>query len=389
MLPDDPRSPPAPFADAITALSPSVRGLLGAGVTGTADRTRCLELAFRLHRYWASTNVGEGCFWLARLLESRGDEGEEWAGYATYALGYLNYWAGDDLTAVPHLELRSRCSPTSTALTCRGHRSSWPASSTTSTEARESVALVRQAIESSPGHGFDLRVSAAMGLGSVLAERGDPEAADYAAGRTQRCEEGASAEQLTASLPTAAMVAWQVGDLDRVRRWVARAMPLHTEQRRIARVVLLSAACGLHLADEDLEAAVEVGRSADLEGTELGIERELPLVAVAPGAVPAGARRPRRGRGPGAGRGVGESGVELPLPAGHRPGDLGPGRHRTGRARRHGGSVDDDRCVDQASRRPSGARSPGGAGGRVARRAAPGRPAVSLRRHLSGPGSSA
>jgi hypothetical protein len=55
-------------------------------------------------------------------------------------------------------------------------------------------------------------------------------------------------------------------------------MPLHTEQRRIARVVLLSVACGLHLADGDVEAAVDVGRSADLEGTELGVGRELPLV---------------------------------------------------------------------------------------------------------------
>src|SRR4029079_1139198 len=96
-LPDDPRSPPGPFADAVTALLPSVRGLLGAGVAGVADRTRCLELAFRLHRYWASTNVAEGRYWLDRLLRSRGDEGDEWAGYATYALGYLGYWAGEDL----------------------------------------------------------------------------------------------------------------------------------------------------------------------------------------------------------------------------------------------------------------------------------------------------
>jgi ATP/maltotriose-dependent transcriptional regulator MalT len=139
------------------------------------------------------------------------------------------------------------------------------------------VALVRQAIESASGHGFDLRVSAAMGLGSVLAERGDPEAAAYAEAALELCEEGGSAEQLAASLPTAAMIAWQVGALDRVRRWVARAMPLHTEQRRIARVVLLSVACGLHLTDGDLEGAVDVGRTADAEGTELGVERELPL----------------------------------------------------------------------------------------------------------------
>ncbi len=278
VLPDDPRSPPAPFADAVTALLPSVRGLLGAGVTGVADRSRCLELAFRLHRYWASTNVGEGCFWLSRLLEARGDEGEEWAGYATYALGYLNYWAGEDLVAVPQLERAiSLLADVDSAYVARAQI--FLAGIVDDLDrGPESVALVRQAIESARGHGFDLQVSAAMGLGSVLAERGDPEAAAYAEAALDLCEEGGSAEQLAASLPTAAMIAWQVGALDRVRRWVERAMPMHTDQRRIARVVLLSVACGLHLADGDLDAAVEVGRTADLEGTELGVERELPLL---------------------------------------------------------------------------------------------------------------
>lgn len=277
VLPEDPRSPPAPFADAVTVLLPSVRGLLGAGVTGVADRSRCLELAFRLHRYWASTNVGEGCFWLARLLDTRGPEGEQWAGYATYALGYLNYWAGEDLDAVPQLERAiALLADVDSAYVARAQI--FLAGILDDLDrGPESVALVRQAIDSASGHGIDLRVSAAMGLGSVLAERGDPEAAAYAQAALDLCEEGGSPEQLAASLPTAAMVAWQVGSLDRGRRWVERAMPLHTEQRRIARVVLLSVTCGLHLADGDLDAAVDVGRSADLEGTELGVERELPL----------------------------------------------------------------------------------------------------------------
>jgi hypothetical protein len=73
------------------------------------------------------------------------------------------------------------------------------------------------------------------------------------------------------------MVSWQVGALDRVRTWVDRAMPMHADVRRIARVVLLEAACGLHLAEGDIEAAVDLGRSADEEATELGVERELPL----------------------------------------------------------------------------------------------------------------
>jgi len=59
---------------------------------------------------------------------------------------------------------------------------------------------------------------------------------------------------------------------------VAEAMPLLAGSRRIARVVLLSAAAGLALADGDLEGAIELGTTADSDASELGIERELPLV---------------------------------------------------------------------------------------------------------------
>jgi predicted ATPase len=278
LLPDDPRSPPGTFADAVTGLLPSVRGLLGAGVQGRADRTRCLELAFRLHRYWAATNVGEGRYWLGRLLETRGTEGEEWAGYATYALGYLNYWAGEDLSAVPQLERAIELlADVDSAYVARAQI--FLAGLLDDLDRGvEAVALVRRAIDSAAPHGHDLQVSAAMGLGSVLGERGDPEAAAYAAAAIELCETYGSPEQLAASLPTAATVAWQVGALEQVRRWVDQAMPMHADTRRIARVVLLSTACGLYLAEGDAEAAVDVGRAADAEGTELGVERELPLV---------------------------------------------------------------------------------------------------------------
>jgi DNA-binding SARP family transcriptional activator/predicted ATPase len=277
LLPDDPRSPPGPFVDAVTDLLPSLRGLLGAGVNDKADGTRCLELAFRLHRYWAATNVGEGCYWLARLIERQGREGDDWTAYATYALGYLNYWAGDDLAAVPRLEraitLLERVDGAYVAraqIFLAGILDDLD-------RGAEAVDLVRAAIASAEPHGRDLQVSAAMGLGSVLAERADPEAAEHAAAAIALCEAGGSSEQLAASLPTAAMIAWQVGALDLVRRWVDVALPMHAGVRRIAHVVLLSVSCGLHLAEGDLDAAVELGRSADLEGTELGVERELPL----------------------------------------------------------------------------------------------------------------
>ena len=60
-------------------------------------------------------------------------------------------------------------------------------------------------------------------------------------------------------MPTAAMICWQVGDLDSARRYIAEALPLNTGPARIARVVLLSAAAGVALADADLAAAADHG----------------------------------------------------------------------------------------------------------------------------------
>ena len=85
VLPDDAREAPAPFQVVITDMLGSVRSLFSAGLTGRANGGRCLELAFRLHRYWAATNVAEGRFWLSRLLLAHPDT--DWSPYATYAVG--------------------------------------------------------------------------------------------------------------------------------------------------------------------------------------------------------------------------------------------------------------------------------------------------------------
>ena len=53
---------------------------------------------------------------------------------------------------------------------------------------------------------------------------------------------------------------------------------MHSDSRRIARVVLLSTSAGLALADGELDAAVDFGEAADREATELGVEREVPLI---------------------------------------------------------------------------------------------------------------
>ena len=142
----------------------------------------------------------------------------------------------------------------------------------------DALGYVRRAIGAAAPFGADLQVGAAIGMGCVLAERARPDATAYAAEAIALCRRAGSPEQLAATLPTAAMVCWQVGELDAARGYVAEAMPLLAGSRRIARVVLLSAAAGIALADGDLSAAVEMGTRADADARDMGIDREIPLI---------------------------------------------------------------------------------------------------------------
>jgi predicted ATPase len=276
LLPDDPREAPAPFAADVTAVLGCVRSLFAAALPGSADRERCLELAFRLHRYWASTSVSEGRFWLTRLLEVAGDS--SWRRHATYALGYLSYWAGDTEQALRDLQAAVEL--------FSGGPDPYLARALIYVAGlfddldrpAEALEYVRRAMAAAEPFGTDLYVAAAMGLGSVLSERGDPEAARYAAEAVARCRVDGSAEQLAALLPTASAVCWQVGALDQARSYAAEARPMHADHKRIARVVLLTTSAGLALVDGDVDTAVDYARSADAEGSELGIEREMPLI---------------------------------------------------------------------------------------------------------------
>ena len=276
LLPDDARAAPTPYAQRVTAVLAAIRSLLAAAATGRADPDDGLEIAFRLHRYWASTDVAEGRFWLSRLLADA--QPSAWTPLATFAAGYLSYWCGDDHAALDELKaaatmLGERPDPyRARALIYLGGLSD------DRDQGDEAVAHVRQAIDAAAPFETDLQVSAAMGMGCVLAERADPSAAAYAAEAIALCRENGSAEQLAAAMPTAAMVCWQAGDFDAARGYVAEALPMHTGSRRIARVVLLSAAAAVALVDEDLDAALDHARTADDEATDLGIERELPLI---------------------------------------------------------------------------------------------------------------
>jgi predicted ATPase/DNA-binding SARP family transcriptional activator len=279
VLPGDARAAPASFQDQISDVLGSVRSLFAAALDGCADAGQCLELAFRLHRYFAATNVAEGRFWLGRLLAA--EPAHKWTPYATYALGYLSYWAGDTMNAVQQL----RAAVDGFA----GVEDSYAARALIYLagllddldRGTEAVEYVRRAITAAAPFGIDLQVSAAMGMGSVLAERGEPAAADYARDAIELCRRGGSVEQLALAMPTAAMICWQVGAYEQCRAYIDEARPMHTEVRRIARVVLFSATAGLALTDGDLGAAVDFARQAEIEASELGVEREVPLIRAA------------------------------------------------------------------------------------------------------------
>ncbi|MBF4766713.1 hypothetical protein ISU10_02905 [Nocardioides agariphilus] len=278
VLPDDPRAAPGAYAEQVTAMLASVRSLLAAAVDGRADGAAGLELVFRLHRYWAATSLGEGRFWLGRLLEAESTREEStWRPYATYALGYLEYWAGDSDQAIPRLRLAAELltgvddqyvARTLVFLAGLLDDTDHPA---------EAVAVIRRSIGIAEQFGPELRMPTLMGLGSLLSERGDPEAAEHAARAIEVCRASGEADQLRMALPTAAMICWMVGADDQARAYVAEAMPLHDAGPRIAKVVLYSAAAGLALASGDASTAAELAATADADGTELGVERELPL----------------------------------------------------------------------------------------------------------------
>ncbi len=276
VLPAEAKAAPGPYQDAVSDMIAAVRSVLGAAIDGTLDLDRGLDIAFRLHRYWAATNVAEGRFWLSRLLADA-PPGPGTA-HVRYALGYLGYWAGDTAAAAGDLH--------SAASLMDGQPDEYAARALIylggiaddMDRCEEALRYVRRAIGAAAPFGADLQVSAAIGMGCVLAERASPQAARFAAEAIALCRQAGSPEQLAATLPTAAMVCWQVGDLDAARGHVCEAMPLLAQSRRIAHVVLLSTAAGIALADGDLSAAIELGTQADSHARVLGIDREIPLI---------------------------------------------------------------------------------------------------------------
>ncbi len=276
LLPDEAWTAPSSFEQAITEVQGSVRSLLSAALSGDIHREVGLEIAFRLHRYWAATSVTEGHFWLARLLDGHNDSTS--GSYASYAAGYLSYWAGAPERA--NAELRTAVDR------LRGVDESYRARALMFLAALaddldhvdDAIDFSRQAIDAVGTYGVDLQVSAMMAMACVLAERTDPAAVTFADEAMAVCRARGTDEQLAAAMPTAAMSCWLAGDIASARRYIDEAWPMHTDRRRIARVILLSTAAGVALAEGQVAAAIEHGREAEAEATELGVEREVPLI---------------------------------------------------------------------------------------------------------------
>ena len=284
-VPAEPSAPPEPYLEPVGEVLPQVRSLLAAAIDGRLDVGTGLELGFRLHRYWAATNVAEGRFWLSRLLAAAAPlpsaplpQASPGQAHAAYALGYLSYWSGDTDAAVRELDLAVQMLSGQVDIYAARALIYLGGLADDMDRGDQALDFVRRSIDAAAPFGASLQVAATMGMGCVLAERADAAAVRYATDAVELCRAAGSPEQLAATLPTAAMVCWQVGDVEQARAYVAEAMPLLADSRRIARVVLLSVAAGIALADEDIDAAVELGTVADTEATDLGIEREIPLV---------------------------------------------------------------------------------------------------------------
>ena len=187
----------------------------------------------------------------------------EWAPLRHLWRGYLSYWAGDtdarDQRAADGGRIASR-----RRRLLRARALIFLAGLADDLDrGADAVEYVRQAIEAAAPYGVDLQVSAAMGMACVLAERADPAAVGFAAKRSSCAARVVRPSSSPRRCRPRRWCCWQVGDLDAARRYVDEARPMHLGGRRIARVVLLSAAAGVALAEGDVAAALDHGTHAD------------------------------------------------------------------------------------------------------------------------------
>lgn len=287
VAPDDPRVPPAPYREAVDAASDGFRTLFAAAIRGEADHPAALRLAFRLHRYWTVTRIAEGRYWLRELLAGAAPGADR--ALATFAAGYLGYWAGDAdallmlRRAGAELE-RNEPGYAARALTfAAGLADDLDEAERSMEDMRAALRLAR--LDGAPS----LILSAQLGVAAILAERGDQTALGAIAEAFTALGDDVAVDQRLAVAANAARLAWQLGSESDARRYVAIALPLLEGPARIAKLHVLCSLAGTELAWGDLDSAAEYARLAVECARELGVDRELPL-ALALGARVAVAR---------------------------------------------------------------------------------------------------
>jgi predicted ATPase/DNA-binding SARP family transcriptional activator len=288
LLPDDATTPPGPWAQSVTDAGALLRPVLDAGVAGDLPRERLLELAFRLHRYWAGHSVTEGRIWLGRLLD--GAAAGPWQARATFAAGYLAYWAGDSIAARALLQeaseqLLTSADPSDLRYVTRSLIFVGGISDDLD-DGPEAVAQLRSAVSFAEQVGDPgLELTAVMNIGAVLAERGDPEALDFADRAIAVSRAGGSADQLAMLLATASAIAWQVDALDRSSALARECRQLLAGSRRASAVIADVARAVVAFDGGNLDGANALAAEALDMGRELGVDRELPVLCALLAAV--------------------------------------------------------------------------------------------------------
>lgn len=276
VAPADARVPPGPYRDAVLAATDAFRTVFVAAEAGRANRELALDLAFRLHRHWASTSVTEGRYWLERLLD--GAKASESADLATFAAGYLAYWAGDAPAASALLPAAAEAlGPDHPDFAARALLYAGGMSDELD-EPERAVDELQRALGFAQRVGGALVGNVELGLASVLAERGDRAAVAAAEAALERAVD-APWPQRSAMLANAALSAWRVGDHAAAGRLAHEAEPLLTADPGIARAQLLVVLAGLDLVSGDLQQALEFATEAMTDLRQLGALRELPPAA--------------------------------------------------------------------------------------------------------------
>ena len=283
-----PRTAPGPFAEQVTAVLDSVRSLLAAGVDGELDVGTALEIAFRLHRYWATTSISEGRFWLSRLLAADGRvrDARRLDGVRALRPGLPELLGRRQRRRDPRARgLAARSSPSATSsyatramIFLGGALDDLDRTREAELMARRALELAEAAPDAATTPGVSLRVGITINLAAILAQRGDappysswtrPSPCARPKGRPTSwpcaCRRRPGTAGTSAPSPRPAATSTAAG-----RSW-ARAAGSPTP-------TCSTAATAVALGDGDLDAAVEHGTAAEAEAAGLGIDRNLPFV---------------------------------------------------------------------------------------------------------------